>query len=84
MQRATGATRHYRAHIEEGEVHKDAELATPVWVEIQSSDGAYLLLYLDERGECMTDTWHKTLVQAKVQARHEFGIGEDDWDDVGI
>jgi hypothetical protein len=52
-------------------------------VEIQPADGAFFLLYLDEHGDCLTDTWHQTLEQAKAQARHEFGIGEDDWDDAG-
>ncbi len=81
VQRATGATRHHRAHIEEGEVHKDEELPTPAAVEIQPADGAFFLLYLDEHGDCLTDTWHQTLEQAKAQAQHEFGIGENDWKD---
>jgi hypothetical protein len=83
VQRATGATRHHRAHIEEGEVCKDEELPTPASLEIQPADGAFFLLYLDERGECLTDTWHETLEQAKAQARHDFGIGVDDWEDLG-
>ena len=83
VQRATGATRHHRAHIEEGEVRKDEELPTPTSVEIQPAAGAFFLLGLDENGECLTDTWHQTLEQAKAQATHEFGIGEDDWEEVG-
>ncbi len=82
VQHATGATRHHLAHIEEGEVRKDEELSTPALVEIQPADGAFFLLYLDAHGECLTDTWHQTLEQAKAQARHEFGIGEDDWEDL--
>ena len=83
MQRATGATRHYRAHIEEEGVRKDEELPTPASVEIQPADGAFFLLYLDGHGKCLTDTWHQTLEQAKAQARHEFSIGDDDWEDLG-
>jgi hypothetical protein len=81
-QHATRATRHYRAHVEEGEVQKDEELPTPTWVEIQPAEGAFFLLYLDEQGECMTDTWHQSLEQAKTQARHELGIEEDDWEEI--
>jgi hypothetical protein len=55
-------------------------LPAPASVEIQSADGAFFLLYLNEHGECLTDTWHQTLEQAKAQARHEFGIGEDAWE----
>lgn len=80
VQRVTGATRHHRAHFEEGEVRKDEEMPAPASVEIQPAEGAFSLLYLDEHGECLTDTWHQTLEQAKAQARHEFGIGEDDWE----
>ncbi|MBI2374519.1 MAG: hypothetical protein HYV07_11040 [Deltaproteobacteria bacterium] len=83
VQRGTGGTRHHRAHIEGEDVHRDEELPTPASVEIQPVDGAFFLLYLDEHGECLTDTWHQTLAQAKAQARHEFGIGEDDWEDLG-
>lgn len=83
VQRATGATRHHRAHIEEGEVRKDEELPTPASVEIKPADGAFFLLYLDEHGECLTDTWQQTLEQAKEQATFEFGIGEDEWEDIG-
>jgi hypothetical protein len=83
VQHATGGTRHHRAHIEEGEIRKGEELPVPAWVEIQPADGAFFLLYLDERGEQLTDTWHQTLEQAKAQARHEFGIEGDDWETVG-
>jgi hypothetical protein len=81
VQKVTGATRHHRAHIEKGEVRKDEELAPPVSVEIQPSDDAFFLLYLDEYGTCLTDTWHQTLEEAKAQARHELGIRESDWED---
>jgi len=83
VRRATGATRHYRAHIEGGEVQKGEELPVPAWVEITPDAGAFLLLYLDERGDCLTDTWHQTLEQAKAQARHEFGIEEEEWENSG-
>jgi hypothetical protein len=80
VRRVTGATRHYRAHIESGVPTKDEELPAPSWVEIQASEGAFFLLYTDEHGACLTDTWHQTLQQAKAQATHEFGIGEDEWE----
>jgi len=51
-------------------------------VEIQPSDSAFDLLYLNARGECFTDAWHQTLQQPKAQARREFGIQESDWEEV--
>ena len=78
--RVTGATRHYRANLEAGVVTKDEELPEPSWVEIQADEGAFSLLYLDEHGACLTDTWHETLERAKAQATHEFGIREDEWE----
>ena len=79
VRRVTGATKHHRAHLESGEVVRNGELPVPAWVEIQPADGAFYLLYFDEEGECLTDTWHQTLEQAKAQAQHEFEIGEGDW-----
>jgi hypothetical protein len=83
VQRVTGVTRHHRAHIELGEVRKDEELPAPAAVEIRPEDGAYFLLYLNKHGDCLSDTWHQTLEQAKAQAQREFGIVEDDWEDAG-
>lgn len=80
VRRVTGATRHYRAHLEAGVATKDEKLPAPSWVEIQASERAFSLLYLDEDGACLTDTWHETLQEAKAQATHEFGIGEDEWE----
>jgi hypothetical protein len=45
-------------------------------------DGGFYVLYMDARGECLTDTWHQTLSQAKAQAQHEFEIAEADWQSV--
>jgi hypothetical protein len=83
VQRATGATHHHRAHLEQGDVRKDQELPTPASLEIRPAEGAFFLLCLDEHAECQADTWHQTLEQAKAQALHEFGIGADAWDDLG-
>lgn len=51
-------------------------------VEIEADDGAYLLLYFDANGNCLTDTWHETVEQAKAQAQFEFEIEEDNWKSV--
>jgi hypothetical protein len=38
-----------------------------------------LLLYFDADGECLADTWHKSVEGAKEQTRFEFEIEETDW-----
>lgn len=80
IKNVTGATKHFRAHIEAGSVVKDEVMRAPAWVEIAPADGAFYLFYMNARGECLTDTWHQTIEQAKAQALHEFGITEDDWE----
>jgi hypothetical protein len=82
VRQVTGATRHYRAHIEGDVVVKNEELPSPAWVEIEPGDGAFYLLYMTPDGDCLTDSWHQTLLDAKEQARFEFGIEEGDWEAV--
>jgi hypothetical protein len=43
-------------------------------------DPGYLLLYLDEDGEELTDTYHESLEKALDQANWEFNIEPDEWD----
>ena len=41
--------------------------------------GGFGLLYLDEKGNAQTDTWHKTLEDAMAQADFEFQVKPLDW-----
>lgn len=36
------------------------------------NDNGYYLLYFDDKGEEITDTWHETLEDAKDQAEYEY------------
>lgn len=54
----------------------------PKTVEVVEQEGAVYLLRLDNRGECVADTWHETVEAAKAQANFEFGIEDGDWKDV--
>jgi hypothetical protein len=42
-------------------------------------DIGYYLLYLDDQGEEMTDTYHETLDAALAQANAEFGVTKGEW-----
>jgi hypothetical protein len=75
-ERVTGKTRHYRF----GRL-----LAPPRHLEIvqlPESDG-YYLLYLDENGFEMNDTWHESLDRAMDQANYEFDLAPNEWQCLG-
>jgi hypothetical protein len=69
------------AHIEREAVVFDGELPMPTWVKILQTDEGVFLLYVDDAGSTITDTWHETVEQAKSQAKFEFDIGESEWVD---
>jgi hypothetical protein len=70
--RATGFTVHRRG---------EDELPKPTALSIAqvSPDPGYYLLYLDDEGEEMTDTYHDDLDAAFGQANAEFGVLKEDW-----
>jgi hypothetical protein len=43
------------------------------------SEAGFYLLYLDESGREVTDTWHQSLSDAMKQANFEFSVEPDDW-----
>jgi hypothetical protein len=45
-------------------------------------DQGYYLLYLDENGDEVTDTYHETLESALAQAKWEFNVEVEDWEEV--
>ena len=71
--RPTGKTRHYSI---EGPLPPPAALKI---VQYGDESGFYLL-YLDESGREMTDTWHESLENAKRQAAFEFNVDDADWE----
>lgn len=70
--RITGKTRHYRG---------DGLLPPAQRLEIVQvpPDNGYYLLYLDEDGAEMTDTWHESIDRAMDQANFEFGLVPGEW-----
>ncbi len=45
----------------------------------RGADPGYYLLYLDEHGEEMTDTYHDNRDSAFEQAKFEFGVTKEAW-----
>ena len=59
-----------------------AELPPPSQLEIVTypDDPGFYLLYLDDEGNELTDTYHDSQAEAMRQARWEFRVEEDEWE----
>ena len=71
----TGNTRHYWG---------DELMPQPSGLRIVKYGDAegFYLLYLDENGNAMNDTFHDTLEDALEQARFEFNVTPEEWQTV--
>lgn len=71
----TGNTRHYDV---------SGPLPAPRALRIASypGDAGYYLLYLDEAGRELTDTYHESMEDALAQAEWEFGIKPEEWEEL--
>jgi hypothetical protein len=48
----------------------------------ETGDPGFLLFYLDEAGDLITETYHETLQKAYEQAEWEFRVPVQAWTDV--
>ncbi len=59
----------------------------PVPAELQivhyEGDAGYYLLYCDETGMQITDTYHDSVAAAMAQAKWEYNTAEREWESVG-
>ena len=70
----TGKTSHY-TNVDSDTISKGLEpLPIPKWVEISEEPDGFYLYHYSLDGECVADTWHETLEEAKEQASFEFEI----------
>lgn len=56
-------------------------LATPLRIVRSESDDGFFLLRMDAQGIALADTWHEPIEADCAQARHEFRIGPESWQD---
>jgi hypothetical protein len=71
VRRATGTTRHI--------IHgRESEPLNIARVEIEPGDGGFFQFRFSSSGECLADTWHPSLEEAKGQACFELEIDESD------
>ncbi len=78
VKRSKDVASHSLGGILEGTI-ETAPIQAPASLELVQRDGAYYLLHLDDAGQCIADTWHPSIEEAKAQAEFEFGIGPEDW-----
>ena len=69
----TGKTRHF---------HGEKLLPVPAFLQVvqYAEDPGFYLLYLDQNGQELTDTYHETLAGAFEQARWEFSVESTEWE----
>jgi hypothetical protein len=77
----TGRTRHTQGSWSPEGLVRGVELPVPHELVIAQlpPDEGYYLLYLDETGHEITDTYHDSLEKALDQAKWEFGVAVDEW-----
>jgi len=73
----TGKTKHFKG---------DREIPAPHSLQIvrYPNDRGYYLLYLDENGNELTDTYHDRLQGAIEQANWEFSVQPEEWEFVEV
>jgi len=57
-------------------------MGNALFLTIEQKPGGAFLYRFDARGECVGDTWHATIADAKYQASYEFGDGIQSWEEV--
>jgi hypothetical protein len=75
-----GTTTHQVGHFDSsGTPIADFEMDLPCSLSIVSDEGAIYLWRLNKAGECISDTWHMNVNEAKSQADFEFEIDNEGW-----
>lgn len=79
---ATGKTRHTQGNLTPEGLVSTSELPPPHELVIAQlpPDEGYYLLYLDDLGNEITDTYHDSLGQALAQAEFEFRVQPEEWE----
>jgi len=80
----TPKTEHYRGLPPDLAGGRDArqEMGDALFLTIEQKPDGVFLYRFDTRGECVGDTWHATIADAKHQASYEFGDRVQGWEDV--
>ena len=76
--------KHYKGFPPElaGGVDTREEMGSPAFLVIEASPDSAMLFRYDGEGECVGDTWHMNLEDAKHQANFEYEGAVQDWQEV--
>ncbi len=77
--RSTEVTKHYKSSIENGKIEANEEVSSPKWIEISEEEDGVYLYHFSSGNNCIADTWHESIEDAKKQAMFEFGVAEEQW-----
>lgn len=78
----TGKTRHTEGRLTSEGLIRGPQLPYPHGLIVAQlpPDPGFYLLYLDERGNEITDTYHDSLEGALAQAKWEFEVEPEEWE----
>jgi len=77
-------TKHYRgwpAELTNG-VDTSVEIIRPTFLIIKALSDGFFLHYYSSKGDPLSDTWHRSLDDAKHQAEFEFGTFITEWREI--
>ena len=70
-------TGRYNAHI------NGTPLPTPAYLIIEpEAEGSVSLFTLDAEDHGLSDTWHRSIDDAKAQAKYAYDVDPDDWTEI--
>lgn len=75
----SGKTKHAHGVLVDGEPVATGAMGDAKWIEISEDSGGFYLIRYNEAGECVGDTWHLTMGEAKGQAEFEYGVTAAEW-----
>lgn len=78
----TENTRYAIPEVADGRIVAYTSHPLPTWVEIVPDKDGFFLFHLDQDEECVADTLHFSVDEAKRQAEFQYGITSDEWFEV--
>ncbi|MDE1152779.1 MAG: hypothetical protein PW788_09605 [Micavibrio sp.] len=77
-------TKHYEGLLSDftNGINTQKKLGPARFLTIEENEDGFFLYRFDDKGNCVGDTWHQSLNEAKEQADYEFEQTLKNWQDV--
>jgi hypothetical protein len=72
--------RYHRNTIHRDEFGNEISCISVLRIVQYPDDNGYYLIYLDAELNELTDTWHESIEKAMEQAKFEFSVTSEDWE----